>query len=463
MNFLFYDLETSGTHPGSDRIMQFAAQRTTLALEPIDDPITFYVKLGADVLPSPTACLVTGLSPQRVNARGLDEWQAMARIRGLLEEPETCLVGYNNLRFDDAFLRFSFYRNLFDPYAHEWQGNNSRWDVIDLVRAMRALRPDGIEWPVTEEGVPIFRLESLSAANGIVHEDAHDATSDVMATIGLARLIREAQPKLWEFAFERRDKVSARSALLPLGQKLSLHVSRMFPNARLCAAPVTSLAIHPEIDSRIIVVDLSRDIDALIDEPVDTLRERLFAPDSDDRPPLKEVVLNRCPFLAPISVVDASTEERLGFSLAEVRDRFLRLQATPNLAEKISAVYARDRGEFDHADAELALYDGFVPDVDRQGMAVIRDAIEADDPWPEVYFIDPRVRVLAERLKAKLRPDELGYDEAARWETHVGECRDFGFASRPSAEDYLREIANLAENADDARLRALEVLAAYIR
>ena len=463
MNFLWYDLETSGTHPGADRIMQFAALRTNLDLEPLGDPVTFYVQLGPDVLPSPTACLVTGLSPQRVNARGVDEWQAMKTIRALLDEEETCLVGYNNLRFDDAFLRFSFYRNLFDPYAHEWQGNNSRWDLIDLVRAMRALRPEGLEWPETEDGTPTFRLEALSAANGIVHDDAHDATSDVMATIELARRIRAQQPKLWEYTFTHRDRVSTRSALLPLGRKLFVHVSRMFPNARLCAAPVMSLAVHPEIDSRVVVVDLSRDIDALITEPVDVLRERLFSPDSEARPPLKEVVLNRCPFLAPISVVDEAAAVRLDWSLAEIRERFHRLQTVPDLGEKVAEIYRRERDPFGPVDAELALYDGFLPDVDRQGMAVVRAALDEGEPWPTIHFVDPRVRVLAERLKAKLRPAELDPDEAMRWENHVVECRDFGFSARPSAEDYLREIAELAEDADEDRLRALEILGAYIR
>ncbi|MYJ75195.1 MAG: exodeoxyribonuclease I, partial [Gammaproteobacteria bacterium] len=232
----WYDLETSGTHPASDRIMQFAGCRTDAELNVIDDPYVTYVSLAADVLPHPEACLVTRITPQRANREGIDEWQAIRRIDEIMRVPGTCIAGYNNLRFDDEFLRNALYRNLMDPYAREWQEGNSRWDLIDLVRATCALRPDGIAWP-EEDGVVSFGLERLCVTNGIAQEDPHDAKSDVEATIGFARLIRKAQPRLWDYALGRRFRNAAGALLLPLGEHTCIHVSNRFPNARFCAAP----------------------------------------------------------------------------------------------------------------------------------------------------------------------------------------------------------------------------------
>ena len=211
-----------------------------------------------------------------------------------------------------------------DPYAREWQEGNSRWDLIDLVRATCALRPGGFVWPEEEDGVVTFGLERLSAANGISHGSAHDAISDVEATIGLARLVRESQPKLWDYALGRRFKNAAGALLLPLGQNACVHVSNRFSNARFCSAPVASVATHPEIDTRMIVADLAGDIAPLLEWSAAEIAERLFAdeiPDGEERPPLKVVVMNRCPFLAPIHVVRATEAARLQIDLDEVEEK----------------------------------------------------------------------------------------------------------------------------------------------
>src|SRR5690554_2242108 len=102
--------------------------------------------------------------------------------------------------------RFLFYRNFIDPYAHTWANNNSLWDLLELVRASYALRPEGIEWPQHEDGRLSPKLEHLSAANNLNLGKAHDAPADVYATIALAKLIYEKQPKLFDWAFEHRKK-----------------------------------------------------------------------------------------------------------------------------------------------------------------------------------------------------------------------------------------------------------------
>ena len=464
--FYWYDLETTGTHPASDRIMQFAGRRTDGELRDVGEPHRVFLRLAADVLPSPEACLVTGFTPQMVAAEGIDEWQALGDIQALLRQPETCISGYNNLRFDDEFLRHGFYRNLLDPYAHEWQDGNSRWDLIDLVRAAGALRPDGIHWP-TEDGVPSFKLSALSTANGIAHDWPHDALADVDATIALARLVKDAQPKLWRFALDNRSRNAATAMLLPLGQ-MCIHVSQRFSNERYCAAPVVSVAAHPEIQSRVIVADLSQDVSMLLECDAAELAERLFAPydeNAPERPPLETVVLNRCPFLAPVAVVRPPDAKRLGFDFDVIQKRQRLLAEAPDLAQKIADVFRRDEPREPPADPELALYDAFIDDADKRESERTRLALAGDPPrWPAMAFDDPRLRVLGERLKARLRPSELDADERQRWDAHVRKCLQKGFGRRPSLAEFEQEIAELREGtADPEQQRTLNQLADYAR
>ena len=175
---LWHDYETFGADPARDRPAQFAAQRTDLDLNPIGDPLCLYARPPRDYLPQPDACLITGITPQLADEKGEVEAAFIASIEAELLRPGTCASGYNSLRFDDNVTRFTLYRNLRDPYAREYGEGRSRWDLIDPMRTAYALRPDGIAWPLREDGLPSFRLEDLSRANGIEHGDAHDALGD---------------------------------------------------------------------------------------------------------------------------------------------------------------------------------------------------------------------------------------------------------------------------------------------
>ena len=463
-SFYWYDLETTGTHPPSDRIMQFAAQRTDANLRPLGEPTAINIRLAEDVLPSPSACLVTGITPGTV-AGGVDEWQALDEIERDVLRPGTCVAGYNNLRFDDEFLRHGFYRNLIDPYAWAWRDGNSRWDLIDLARAAHALRPDGVRWPRDQDGVVSFKLADLAAENAIAHQEPHTAGADVEATVGLARLLKTAQPKLWDYALRNRSRDAARQLLLPLAKKVCVHISPSYANERQCAAPVVALARHPQIDTRLIVADLSQDIAALIEEDAAELRARLFASEDQrqgDRPPLKAVVLNRCPFLAPIRAVRTADAARLEWDLHAVEQRRRTLAAAEDLALKVAEIYQVEDERVPAEDAELALYDGFLDDADRRDGDRVRQALAGNAPWPHFAPRDERLRVLGVRLKARLRGNELHPSERESWQRHVRRCLRDGFGERPSLTAFRAEIANLRAGEQSARrLAALNALAAY--
>ncbi|MBL4826887.1 MAG: exodeoxyribonuclease I, partial [Spongiibacteraceae bacterium] len=277
-SFYWHDYESFGANPAKDRPSQFAGIRTDANFEIVGEPLVIYCRPTPDMLPHPEACLVTGITPQHAGEHGLPEAEFIRQIHGELAAPGTCGVGYNSIRFDDELTRFALYRNFYDPYAREWQNGNSRWDIIDMVRVCRALRPEGIHWPNHEDGIPSFRLEDITKANGISHESAHDALSDVYATIAVATLIKQHQPKLFEYIFQLRNKRKV-SAMLNVAQKKPvLHTSAMFPASRLCTTLVLPVAMHPTNNNGVITVDLSADPSALLELNVEQIRERLYTP-----------------------------------------------------------------------------------------------------------------------------------------------------------------------------------------
>ena len=411
-SFYWYDLETSGTEPRWDRVLQFAGLRTGPDLEPTGDEFVTYVQLPDDVLPDPGAALVTGITPQRTRQAGLSEWRALDRINALFSVPGTCVAGYNNLRFDDEFIRHGLYRNLMDPYAREWQGGNSRWDLMDLVRAAGALRPEGIEWPRDDDGLPTYSLSALTEANGLEHGQAHDALSDVTATVALARLLKDRQPKLFAYFLGLRSKRRASDLLLPLGGPALAHISGMYPRRRCGFAPVVAVCRHPANGNSVIVADLGEDIEPLVEWDADHIREALFGANAPVRPPLKEVRLNRCPFIAPLSVVRPADAERLGYDAGAVAQRLERLQGA-GVERKIEDVYRQQR-PLAEVDVEAALYDGFLGDDDRHRCLSFNNAL-AEGRWLDLDYDDPRLPELAKRVKTRSFPERLTDAERAQW------------------------------------------------
>lgn len=422
-SFLFYDLETFGADPRRSRIAQFAAVRTTPALDVMEEPLSFFVQPADDLLPSPIATLITGITPQRALHEGVNEAEAFARIADEMGRPETCTLGYNSLRFDDEHIRHALYRNFFDPYQREYARGNSRWDLLDLARLLYALRPDGIEWPRREDGLPSFKLEHLARANGCGHSRAHDALSDVEALIDLARVFRRAQPRMWEYYYGFRKKPRALGLLDVANTTPVLHVSGMFSAEHGCAAIVAPIAEHPVVPGRIIAFDLGTDPQSLLDLEPDEIADRLYVaqadlPEGEQRVALKEIHPNRCPALIELRHVSDAELARLKLD----RERALRTQAllrqTPGLAEKVRAVFARGRS-FDSEDADGALYAGFLPDADRAQFEALRRSRPEQLAAFEPRLRDPRLKELLFRYRARNWPQTLSLDEQARWRDYL--------------------------------------------
>lgn len=456
--FFFYDLETSGLNPREDRVMQFAGQRTDLDFNPIGDPVNVLVQLNDDTLPSPEAIAVTGITPQKTVDEGYTEAEFARMIIDDICREDTITIGFNTIRFDDEFIRHLLWRNFHDPYEWCWKNGRSRWDILDLVRMTRALRSEGIEWPVDENGDATNRLELITKANGITHLAAHDALSDVTATIEVAKLIRSKQPQLYEYLLKMRDKNEVKKLVNLDDKKPFVYTSGRYDKEH--AKTTVAFPLTNGRNGNVAVYDLRYDPMPFVSLSADDLAKKMFATweerktDGFVKLPVKELQYNRAPAVAPLGVLEQSDGwKKIGLDLETVEHHKKILLDHPAFSENIRSLYERSREYPSSTDPEAQLYDGFLNDRDRIRVEAVRNADERKlaDFHPE--FNDERLAPLLLHYKARSFPSTLSASERSAWE----EWREAriqkmlpGFmqslsrvAARPDADQYLIEELKL--------------------
>lgn len=448
-SLFFYDLETSGIDGRSQRIMQFAGVRTDTDLNIIDEPLDIKIAMSNDVLPDPYAVLVTGITPQQTLEDGYNEAEFLKIFHEQVCTPQTTIVGFNNVRFDDEFMRFTLWRNFYDAYEWQWKDGCSRWDLLDAVRMTRALRPDGINWPVTAEGAPTNRLELLTKENGLDHLKAHDALSDVHATIAVAKLIKEKQPKLYDYLYNRRGKRDVERVASPASAQPFVYSSGRYPKETLHTTVVTAVA-EGSRSGCAIVYDLRYDPSPWAEKSVDELKKLRFATrdtreQSGFQPlPAKEIAFNKCPAVAPLGTLDAAAQKRIDLSIETIEEHRTIL-AHSNLADTLGQVFKATNMP-KSTDADVALYDGFVESGDKTKMHALRSATVEDLKKFQPDFSDQRLNDLLLRYKARNYPASLSADEREAWEAfRAGRLQ----AAAPSFAQQLQSAAAKATSERD--------------
>lgn len=462
----WYDLETSGINPREDRIMQFAGQRTDLQLQPIGEPVNVLIRLSEDILPSPDAILITGITPQQTLADGLTEVEFLRLFTEEVATDGTIFVGFNSIRFDDEFMRFLHYRNFYDAYEWHWQQGKGRWDLLDVVRMTRALRPDGIKWPIVD-GKPGNRLELLTKANGIAHENAHDALADVHASIAMAQLIHHNQPKLFNWLLEYRDKTKL--AKLVDSDEPFVYSSGKYGAETEKTTVAVRLAAHPKKQGAL-VYDLRYDPIPFLAMSVPQLVERWRwsrDPNAPQRLPIKTMQYNRCPAVAPLGVLDAASQARIRIDLDATKKHLHILRNNPDFTKNVlQALQILDEEQAARQAAmklpvDALLYDDFVSDPDKTVMGVIRAAQPTELRELQESLQDNRLRNLLPLYKARNFPNALDDEERATWEAYrYHHLIDGGTQSRLAR--YMHRLGELAESSRDANKRyVLEELQLY--
>lgn len=456
-SFYWHDYETFGIDPARDRPAQFAGLRTDEDFNIIGDPLVIYSQLAADSLPHPEACLVTGITPQLTHQKGLPEAEFIAKIHAEFSQANTCSVGYNSIRFDDEFTRYTLYRNFFDPYAREWQNGNSRWDLIDIVRACYALRPEGIEWPKREDGTPSFRLEELTRANGIDHEAAHDALSDVQATIALARLIKQKQPQLFDYFFRLRNKHEVSKLLNVRERKPVLHTSGMFSSDFACTSIVMPLAMHPSNKNGVICVDLRADPSPLMNLDAETIKQRLYTaaadlPEGVERIPLKTIHINKCPVVGTTKLIDEAVEQRIKIDKLRCFQHYQQLSDAVGLSDKVVKVFSEQSFPVSE-DPDCQLYSGgFFGSNDKNTMARIRSCSSESLISETFYFEDKRLDEMLFRYKGRNYPSSLSVEEKERWlEYCYHRITDVEYGANLQLDSYVESVEGLLAQSPSER------------
>ncbi|MDE1221494.1 exodeoxyribonuclease I [Vibrio aestuarianus] len=461
--FFFFDYETWGVSPAKDRPSQFAGVRTDMDFNIIGEPLVIYCQPPADYLPSPEAALITGITPQKAMSHGISEPEFIAKIHAELSTPNTTSLGYNSIRFDDEVTRYTCYRNFIDPYAWSWQKGNSRWDLLDVMRACHALRPEGINWPENEDGFTSFKLEHLSVANGIEHANAHDAMADVIATIELAKKVKAAQPKLFDYFFNMRHKRKLNDLVDIVNMTPLMHVSGMLGRECQYTSWIVPIAWHPTNQNAVIVVDLAKNPQPLIDLNVEELQQRLYTKRDDLAPnelpvPIKLVHLNKCPILAPAKTLTAENAEKIGIDRTVCLQNLAVIKQHPEIREKLVGLYSIEREYPANDDVDSQLYDGFFSPSDKAAMDIIRETDPVNLSALEISFSDKRIEPLLFRYRARNYPLTLSDEEQQRWAAH---CREY-FENR--IEEYSLNLENLVHTyeSDEKKIAILKSVYHYV-
>jgi exodeoxyribonuclease-1 len=467
-SFFWYDLETTGIDCKDGRVMQFAGQRTDMELNPVGEPVNLLIQLSDDILPEPDAVLITGITPQQTLQHGITEAAFMQIFTNQVATPDTIFVGYNTVRFDDEFMRCLHYRNFYDAYEWQWKDGRSRWDLLDVVRMTRALRPEGINWPMTEDGKPTNRLELLTKLNGLEHAHAHDALNDVLASIAVARLIREKQPKLFDWLLRLRDKKAVKQFIEQ--NKTFIYSSGKYANDTEKTAVVQVL--HTDDSKGAILYDLRVDPTEFLALSAEELMERWRYSKEESAPPrlpAKTMKYNRCPAVTtPGFITEPAVQERLKITPELVEKHRSLLKHAPDFIANV--VRARDlmddeRGERwsrESPAAEAAIYEGgFFDDHDKQLMSVVRAAKPDELSVDALVFHDRRLSEMLPRYKARNFAETLSDQERAAWEEYRHQTLlDGGDQSKLAT--FMRRLAELAETeAGQAKLYLLEELQLY--
>ena len=448
MEFYWYDYETFGLLPKVSRIAQFAGVRTDENLAIISKDM-FYCKPTNDVLPMPEACAVTKLTPQKCEQEGVIEHEFIKQINVLFSKPNTCVVGYNSIRFDDEFTRYTLYRNFLDPYAWHYKNNNSRWDILDVVRLCYAFKKNqSLNWVFDDKGHPIFKLDKLAPTNNIEHSKAHDASADVLATIAIAKIIKTTQPKLFDYAFKLRHKATVISKIKLFTPML--HVSGMYPASKSCTRLVVALTYGKDHD-RVFVFNLDQDPSVLLNLTIEELKTSLFVEQSKlatgmEHLQIKQLIFNKSPiFIMLKSLNNISTDivDQLQLDVDRANIYFNFINANKEaIADKVRELFKEEYPPTQ--DVDQALYDGFISNADRKICERIQNMHLNELKFFNPKFENAKLSKLLINFKARNYPQILSQIEKKNW-LKILKNRLNGNDGYISIDDYHQSIKKMQD------------------
>ncbi|QJC30092.1 exodeoxyribonuclease I [Enterobacteriaceae endosymbiont of Plateumaris sericea] len=415
-NFLFYDYETFGLNPSIDRIAQFACVRTNINFDIIEKPIILYCKIPIDYFPNPESIIIHNISPQIVNTKGILECNLAKKINKIFSKYNTCIVGYNNIAFDDEFSRNLFYRNFYDPYNWYWKNNNSRWDILNLVRACCVLRPDGLNWPKINN-IPVFNLEKIANINNIkLYYKSHDALSDVYATIAIAKLIKKKQLSLFNYFFKNRQKKEILKIIHLSNIKPLIYISSVYKNSNNNIGCIVPLFWSFKNKNILITFDLINDINRFIN-----LNWQKNILNNNFLIYIKFININNSPLLLPINILKSNDIKRLNFNLIYYQKNFLNFKKyflkIKNIIFSCLIKFYNNNMNYDINNVDTQLYKNFFGYSDLQNFKKLHKT--PINKLKQFIFNDYRANELLFRYRARNFPEILNDLEKNKWNLYI--------------------------------------------
>lgn len=409
--YCFYDLETSGLDKQNDQIYQFSAIITDEDFNIIDEPINIFCEPRDDVIPHPRAILTTGIDVNDLKEKGLNEYDFAREVNKILSQYSgLCVTGYNNIRFDNEFIRNLFYRNALNPYMHEYADENSKSDILGLVRLVFAMRPNIIKWKKNKQGVLSQTLVDMSEANNIQHENAHDALSDVYATLSIAKKIKDDAQELYNYYYKLTDKKYVVSLIE--NSDVFIHIDRSYGIENSCYSLVMPIAVMPNNPNAVVVWNLRKDPRDILNIPLEENRDELFS--SRELNVLKVIYVNKCPTVVPLEMFVQHSSNRNNINIDECVRNSGFMADSPDFIEALTSCIDTERSIPD--DVDMQLYSGgFLSYDDTEGLNSLHKSDKYDWKYEKNNFEDERVSLIIERILGRNNKEVLNKNELKEW------------------------------------------------
>lgn len=401
--YIAFDTETTGLdHTG--QIIQIGIIRLDKGLKEIERN-ELYCMINPLNIPAVGAFKTHQIPLSKIIDEGMFEPEFARSVNDIfLKRPNTCVLGYNSIKFDDNRTRELFYRNMVDPYQREYMNGNSRYDVLKLTRALKVFKPDAIEWPYREDGEPSMKLEDIAPLNNIIQENAHDAISDVEATIGLMELIKEKEPEFFDYTMKLRNKAFVSSVTY---NKPFLMVGDGPSRDNLYTGVLLPVSSHPQNKNSTICIDVSNIeqgkvkevVDKILSIPTDELDDYIYTRDKEKKLPIMEVRGNQLPFVfTPALLKDEGVQKRTNINYESAMDNVRELSNNPDFASLTRHLFKAYNKEMPFPDDVYGhIYKGFVSNQDKKTLS----RLSTDDysEWENIgkRIGDERIPELIER------------------------------------------------------------------
>ncbi|AXN02018.1 Exodeoxyribonuclease I [Candidatus Purcelliella pentastirinorum] len=433
--FLFYDYETFGINPSLDKPAQFAAIRTDFDFNIIDKPKIYYCKLPDDYLPNPESVLTHKISPQKANLLGVSESKFAKLIYKLFLKKKNCIIGYNNIKFDDFFTRNIFYRNFFHPYMWSWYNGNNNWDLINIIRSCYLLCPKNIKWPYKKNGIPSFRLEDFVKINKYKNIDSHDAMSDVYATILIIKSIKKKKPKFFNFLFNNRKKNQLLSLIKKNKNIPFIYISNIFDVKKNIINIILPIKIYKK--NVLVALNIMKDISLFLNNNINDKEKYLF--NKNKKSSIIEIYLNKCPIIIPINLLNEISCKRLKINKKKYMKNIDFIKKY-KIHKKIKNIYDYHKiNDFKYKDnIDCQLYKRFFTNKDYQLMEIIRKTNVNKLKLIDLDKYDERFKNLLFRYRARNFYYTLNNTEKKKWDKHKKKYFNF-----PYIKNYLIKIKKL--------------------